>query len=170
MAVEEVKRLIKQKNKKMQELETHFLNFIIELFLKQKNIKSDCGESEGISDELIMRRYFGKKKFSNYEVKLTKKLRTRFQREYCGLVGSRNRSGEYIRYYPKKIEEQQRYNNTRVSVIVGLMKGLVKNNKSNAGRLGVDWTSNSSKLLDFIYNDTRDYVKTGDGDFSKNFQ
>jgi hypothetical protein len=152
---------------KTRELEVNMYNEIQRIFTTQEMRPSKDGEEEGISDEDLLQHFFGKRHYTDQEIKLVKKIRRKFQQENPGLVCSRNSAGEYLRYYPKNIVEQDRYNNTRQSCIIGLTKGLIKNNKANCDRLGIDWVDRTRELINFIASDTRKYITTGDGDFVK---
>jgi|26BtaG_2_1085354.scaffolds.fasta_scaffold30891_3 hypothetical protein len=156
---------LEEKKLKQRELEIDMYHEIEIMFQRQKMKKADSGEEDGISDEDILRKLFGKKKYSRDEIKLIKKLRQKYQKENMGLVGKRNSSGEYIRYYPKNVEEQDVYTNHREKCIVGFTKGLVKNIKANSVRLGIDWEDKSLKSKEYIYSEVKKYIDTGNGNF-----
>ena len=158
---------LKENRFRSQKLEIEIYNHIGVMFKNQLCEPTETGEENGISDEDILEEVLGKKKYTQKEIDLIKKCRMRFQQGVKCLVGSYNSSGEYRRYYPKTIEEEDRYINTRKSVCVGLTKGFIRNLKNNAERLGYDWKEKASEAVSYLTRDVKAYIAIGNGDATK---
>lgn len=110
----------------------------IEKTIRNYFLKS-IGEEKGISDEYILEKLFGKKKFIKQEINLIKKLRYKIQRELF-LVGKKNTSGEFIRYRISSVSESDEY-----------ILSAVSNGISRIKRAGV-MQRNHYEFLNISYN------------------